>query len=191
MSKLFAPLRYSDAPGLDPAARLLMNGLSRARQRYLALRLVFEGALHGTETIHVLDLCLHAQFLLSIRTHRDIGITAQTSLFHTSRGYTQVHQDLAQLLHIEPRLFRAAQVGFADDLHQRRAGAIDVDEAVAIMMQQPSGVLLELDACDTDAALLSIVFNREIAVAAQGDIVLRDLIALHQVWIRIVLAVKL
>ena len=44
---------------------------------------------------------------------------------------------------------------------------------------------------DTDLTRLTIVLNNEIAIATERNIVLRDLITLHQIGIGIVLAVEL
>src|SRR5450759_1321068 len=95
MRLFFAALRYRYALCFYPTSCLLMNSLPGTRHRYLPLRLVFKCALDRTKTIHVFDLGLDTQLLLSPRTNGNVGIATQASLFHTSRGYTKVDQDLA------------------------------------------------------------------------------------------------
>src|SRR5215470_16247527 len=58
-------------------------------------------------------------------------------------------------------------------------------------MQQACCIFFEMDARDADALCLAFELNREITIPAQRNIVLRDLVALHQIGIRVVLAVEL
>ena len=59
------------------------------------------------------------------------------------------------------------------------------------MVQEASRIFFQVHTGDTNLARLTIVLNAEIAITTEWNIVLRDLIALHQVWIGIVLAVEL
>ena len=60
-------------------------------------------------------------------------------------------QQLAQRLAVGARLRRRAQVRLGDDLHQRHAGAVEVDDAVAAPgVLHPRRVLLEVGAGDPD-----------------------------------------
>ena len=50
----------------------------------LALGFVLNGTFYRAKAIHVLDFGLDAKFLLSSRTHRDVRVTTQTTLFQAS-----------------------------------------------------------------------------------------------------------
>ncbi len=136
-----------------------------------------------------------AKFLLPLRADGDVRVAAQRALFHTTRVDAEIEQDGAQLLHVEPRLFRRADVWLADDLHQRDARAVQVNQAVRLAtrlaLQMTTGVFLQVDARDADAAVLAVDMDHQVAIGAQRHIILRDLIALGQVGIEVVLAVEL
>ena len=84
----------------------------------------------------------------------------------------------------------SVDVGLGDDLDERRAAAVEVDERGAGAVDparladvaELRGVLLEVDAVDPDVA--------EPAVRAVRNVVLADLVALRQVGIEVVLAVE-
>ena len=87
-------------------------------------------------------------------------------------------------------LFGGAHVGLGDDLGERRAAAVEVDDARVGAVDAPAGadvdqlggVLLEVHAMNAHLG--------ERAAAAQGLVVLGDLVALGQVGIEVVLAVE-
>ena len=85
---------------------------------------------------------------------RDVDVGAQASLLHVAVAGAEVAQDLAQLAQVFRRLLRAADVGPGDDLHQRDAGAVEVDvgEVGVEVVDRLAGVLLEVDALDPDLA---------------------------------------
>jgi hypothetical protein len=82
------------------------------------------------------------------------------------------------------------EIGFADDLDQRRATAVEVDEGGAGAVDAPRlgdvdqlrGVLLHVDAVDAHVA--------QAAVASKRNVVLTDLVGLRVVRIEVVLAVE-
>ena len=109
---------------------------------------------------------------------------------------SQVLQDRTQPHHVLARLVGAAKLGFAHDLHQRHAGAVEVHERAlrlvdGALVEQLAGVFLEVDAGDAAAARLAPHIEIEMAAPAERQIVLRDLVALRQVGIEIVLAIEL
>src|SRR4029077_3526841 len=95
------------------------------------------------------------------------------------------------------RLLGRAEIGCRDDLEQRRAAAVEVDEAVvgayraagrSAGMDGLRGVLLEMRPHDPDFSLAVLRGKGEPAGAAEGRLVLADLVALRQVGIEVVLA---
>jgi len=51
-----------------------------------------------------------------------------------------------------------------------------------------AGIFFEMEARDADALFFTVDFDFEPAAGGQGQFVLRDLVALGQVWIEIILA---
>ena len=63
------------------------------------------------------------------RPHRDVGVDAQRALLHVRRRRRRAARSVARSSSSHSRaLRRRAQVGLGDDLDQRRAAAVEVDE---------------------------------------------------------------
>src|SRR5580700_3169665 len=194
---LLAPLRDGAPLRLDPAPRFLNKGASGVEHAALPLDLRLERVLHCAERVHVLDLDLDAKLLGTARTQRDVGVAAERSLLEVAVVDADVHQDLPQAHQVLARRLRRAQVRFTDNLHQRHTATIEVDqgrrgalEHVAGVMHRP-GVLFEVDAGDPASDGLADDRKLEMSVDGQRQVVLRDLIALRQVRVEVVLPVEL
>ena len=123
------------------------------------------------------------------RTHADIRLTTQRALLHVAAVHAQIAQDRAQLCQKCVGLVRAGNVRLGDDLQQRHPGPVQVHQRVQPRMCVLARVLFQMGAVDADAfdAAVRLVDLHQ-AVAAQRQLVLRDLIALGQVRVVIVLA---
>jgi len=88
-------------------------------------------------------------------TERDVRLDPQLAMLHVGvRGADRSEQQL-EFLGIAARLFGRSDLGLGDDLHQRRARSIEVDQAhlaavVAGRVDELGGVLLEVGARDGD-----------------------------------------
>ena len=105
-------------------------------------------------------------------------------------------QQQAQGLEEESGVFGRAQVRLTDNLHQRHTRPVDIHqrvrfaEVVAAVVQL-GDVLFEVDAGDADALGTGIGLDVQPAMLREGQVVLRNLVALHQVGVVVVLAVEL
>ena len=89
-----------------------------------------------------------------------LASTAQAALLHVHVGDAELADRLAQQPRPLARLGGAAQVGLGDDLDQRRAAAVEVDQRGAgavdparlADVDQLRRVLLEVGAVDADVA---------------------------------------
>ena len=109
---------------------------------------------------------------------------------------SQVLQDRSQPHHVLARLVGAAKLGFAHDLHQGHTSAVEVHERAlrlvdGALVEQLAGVLLQMGPRDAAAPRLAIDLELEVALAAERQVVLRDLVTLGQVRIEVVLTVEL
>ena len=133
---------------------------------------------------------LVAQLLAAGRAHRDVAVDAQAALLHVDVGDAELAHRLAQQPRPGGRLGGAAQVGLGDDLDQRRAAAVEVDQRGAGAVDAARladvdhlrRVLLEVGAVDAHVA--------EPAGAGDRNVVLADLVGLRAVGIEVVLAVE-
>ena len=101
--------------------------------------------------------------------------------------------DLAQLGDIGRRLFGAANVGAADDFHQRNAGAVEIHKGVVgiHIMHRFAGILLQVNAFNAHQTRCSISqFDEDFALSHNRVIQLADLIALWQVGVEVVFPIK-
>ncbi len=100
------------------------------------------------------------------------------SLLHVAVAGADVAQDRAQLAQVRAGLLGRAQAGLGDDLHQRDARAVEIDERrrrVAVV-EALAGVLLEVQPGDADRAGGAVRHvEDEFALADDRLAVLRDL----------------
>ena len=88
--------------------------------------------------------------ILAGRADRYVHIGAQVAVLHVPVASAQVTQDLAQFGHISGGFFGAANIGAADNLHQRHARAVQVHKGhVRVhVMDRLARILLQMDALD-------------------------------------------
>lgn len=192
----FGALGEGDFAGFVPAAGFLWDGVAIAEEVGLALDFEFECALDAAEGVHVFDFDFCAELGLSARSEGDIGVAAEGAFFHVGGADVEVAEDLSEFDEVGAGFVGAAEVGFGDDFHEWDAGAVDVDEGVAlagfvVAVEESCGVFFEVDAGDADASLAKVVgVDVEPALLAEGHVVLGDLVALHEVWVGVVFAVE-
>ena len=175
-------------------AGLLDHLASRLDNVDLALDLVFDRLLDEAEGVDVLQLGAGAEFLLAEGADRDVGVAAEGALLEVAVADAEIDDDLVQLLEVGDGLVGAAHVRLGDNLQQRRAGAVEVDQRAAgalgaLAVEEFAGILLHVDAGDADA-LRSSGFrcDVEVAVLADRQFELGDLVPLGEVGIEVVLA---
>ena len=125
--------------------------------------------------------------------HRDVDVGAQRTLLHVAVAGAEIAQDGAQLADEGHGLLGRAQIGLRHDLHQRHAGAIEIDIGYGRMavVQRFAGVLLQMQPLDADGDALAVrQIDDHLALAHDRRLVLADLIALRQIGIEIVLPVE-
>ena len=170
------------------------SGVPASTASSLALDLEGDGPLHGAERVHVLDLDARAQHVTAARPDRDVGLDAHLALFHGRVGRADGQQQQAQLFGVAARGLRRMDDRVSDDLHQRHAAAVEVDERQPaatgrVLVQQPGRVLLQMRARDADLDRSLGSLHGQRSVRRERQVVLRDLIALGQVRVEVVLAI--
>ena len=158
-------------------------------------------ALHAPKRVHVLDLGLRSEFARADRANRNVGIAAQGAFFHLDVADAERDEGAFERLEIGDRLHGAANVRFRDALHQRDAGAVEVDERMRAAAETPVGgagvdrlprILFEVDARQPNLALRPVRQPKlDHSTERERRLVLRDLIVLGHVRIEVVLAIEL
>ncbi len=159
----------------------------------LPLDLVLERLLQEAERVQVLDFGLGPERIRPSRAHRDVRVAAQASLLHVAVVDAKPDENRAQPCEEFGGVGRRPQVGLRHDLDERRAAAVVVDVGLAVgideaLVQRLAGVFLEVDAGDAHAPGPAAGLELERPLARQRPFVLRDLIALRQIGIEVVLA---
>ena len=172
--------------------RLLGDRAAVFENADLSTRLDVDRLANEADGVDVLDFAARAERRAGA-AHGDVDVGAQRTLLHVAVAGADVAQDRPQLRNIGARLLRRTQVGLGDDLHERDAAAIEIDVAFGRrkIMQRLAGVLLEMQTLDAHGdALARRYVDDHGAFADDRVLVLRDLVALRQVGIEIVLAVE-
>ena len=120
----------------------------------------------------------------------DVGVAAQRALLHVHVADAELAQRDAQQVEPVARLLGGVDVGLGDDLAQRRAAAVVVDDrgvgavdaAGLAEVDELRRVLLQVDPVQAHVA--------QPAAEADRDVVLGDLVVLGLVGIEVVLAVE-
>ena len=189
---------------LVEVTRLLHDAPTGGEDGRLALDLGSHGTLHRAQGVDVLGLRACAPGLAG-KVEGEIGIAAQRALLHLDVGYAEPPHDVAQLGDIGASDLgrESARAGhrLRDDLHERDPRTVVVDQGVVgpvdaarrtAGVRELAGVLFQVHPLDphTHDHRTFIRGHRDIQVAvdAQGLVVLADLVVLGHVGVEVVLA---
>ena len=130
----------------------------------------------------------------------NVHVAAELAFFHVSIAHAAVDEDLAEGGEVGKGFLGAVDVGLTDDLHQRGAGAIEVDGGEALVVGAFGHVFFQMDAGELhdlagigDAFLrilrIGQIIERNAAAEAERQIKLGDLVVLRHVGVEVVLPV--
>ncbi len=180
---------------LVPVARFLTHGLAALDQRDLATCLVFNGPPKRADAVDVLDLAAGSQGCARL-ADADIGVAAHAAFLHLGVAGPDGDEDAAQLADVLAGLLRCADVRPRDDLHERHACPVEVDQRMGAAVDPSTataevgalaGVLFEVGALHPDACAVG---QGEEPVDVQRLVVLADLVGLGHVRVEVVLAME-
>ncbi len=161
----------------------------------LALRLMLDHRHDEADRVDVLGLGAGAELAADF-AHADIDVGAHRAFLHIAVARADIAENCPELPKISPCFGGRTHVGPRHDLHQRDARAVEVDVAHGRMLvvHQLARVLLDMDALDADLLdailVLLVEQNLDFARPDQRMVELRDLIALRQVGVEVILAVE-
>ena len=174
----------------------MQHRLPRVEQRGLPLDFGFERFLDEAERVEVLELRACSELRRALRAQRQIGVATELALLEVGVRDIDVTEDAAQRPKVVSGLGRRAKFGLGHDLEQRNSSAVQVHLGPVTgdggIVYRLASVLLHVDAGQTDApplgdlALSGKQFDP--APGRQRLFELRDLIALGQIGIEVVLA---
>ena len=159
--------------------RLLIDSAARFEHADLPRHLEVDRGAEEAEGVQILDLRARAERLAGA-AHRHVRVAAQRSFLHVPVAHLGVHEDLPQPREVLRGVLRGADVGLRHDLDERHAGAVEIDPRQLAVVDRLPRVLFHVDAADAHVA--------DAAARRERAIELRDLVALRQVGVEVVLA---
>ncbi len=85
------------------------------------------------------------KLLLLLRAHGNIAVASQLAFLHVGVAHAAINQDLLERGQESERLLRRIDLRLADDLHERRSGAVEIDRGAAFKMETLRHVFLQMD----------------------------------------------
>ena len=154
---LRAPRRQRPGRHVE-VVRVLLDLAARLPHADLAGDLRLDATGDVRERVHVLDLAARPQLVRARGAHRDVRVDPERALLHLRVRDAELDDRLPQQLEEALRLLGRVDVGCRDDLDERRAAAVVVDERVLGPADPPGatadvhvlrGVLLQVGADDS------------------------------------------
>lgn len=178
-----------------PAAGFLGDGAAGGDFAGLAGDFVLDASLDGGDGVEVLHLGARAVLGAGL-ADGDIHIAAHLAFLHVAVGDAGLGEEHAEGVEEGDGLVGGAQVGRGDDLEERGAGAVVVDEGAGGGVGEFADILLEVRVVDGDVLVLAHDVARgagelDLDGAAERDGVVRelgDLVVLGAVRVEVVFA---
>ena len=84
--------------------------------------------------------------------HRTLTSARMRAFLHVAVAGAEIAQDRAQLAQIGAGFLGRADIGLADDLHQRHAATVEIDVGLRriLIVQRLAGILLQMQPRDAD-----------------------------------------
>ena len=142
------------AAGL-PVAGLLIDDAALLEHLGLTADLVGKPIMQALKRVEVLELGLGAQLGLAAAAQRHVAVATHGTLLHGAIRNAQCYKDATELFHKQTRFLGRAQIGLGDELDERRAAPVVVDERLsrggdaalgATHVDHLGGVFLHVDA---------------------------------------------
>ena len=199
MRIFLAALGHGHAPLIYPPAGFLHHGPAVLDDALLPLHLVHQGKVNGPEAVHVLDFGAGPEGIGAGGADAHVGVAAEVAVLHIRSGNAEILDHGMERGEVLAGLFGRTQVGLADNLHERHAGTVHVDQRVALGVVREvlhfGNVLFQMHTFHADGSpavlQVGIALDLQMTVQGQWQVVLGDLVSLHQVRVRVVLPVKL
>ncbi len=93
----------------------------------LPLDLELQRLLKEAKRVHVLHFGLGTQRSVRAGPHRDVGVAAQTALFHVAVVHAERHDRLADALEAFSRVGGRSKIGLGHDFDEGHAGTVEVE----------------------------------------------------------------
>ena len=146
--------------------------------------------LYILEGVQVLHLSTGAKRLTRF-VHRQVDIAPQRAFLHPAIGNTSIQDGCTEFLQVGDCFFSRADIRFRYNLNQRNAAAVAVDKGTALIMDQFSGVFLNVNAGNANALGAGRGFNIQVSMFTQRQIILGNLIGFRQIGVKVVFPVLL
>jgi len=117
--------------------RLLLDRPARLVDLHLARDLALDAFGGEGERVHVLQFRPRSELARSLRAHRDVHVEAHRALLELGVRQSELDDGLPKQLQEPLRGLGVVQVGGGDDLDERCAAAVEVDERRRCALNSP------------------------------------------------------
>ena len=148
---LLGPHALGLVPVLVPEPGLLGHRAAALEDLLLAGDLEGDGPAHELRGVEVLHLDLGPE-PGTLGVHRHVGVAAQRPFLHVPVAYAEPAHQAAQLLEEYLGLFADLEIGLGDDLQERRARPVVIEQRHVARVDHLARVLLEVHLADAHAA---------------------------------------
>ena len=131
----------------------------------MAANLVADGALNGTEGVHVLGFGAGAELLCALGHEGDVGVASDVTAFHAGVGDAEGAYDVADCGNVGACQFGCALAGTDDG----SGDDLDQGHACAVVVDQGGGCTLDSAVCAADVGELACVFFHVGALDFDGE----------------------
>ena len=146
MRELFCAHEKSFTGSVVPAASFLLKFFAGFQRANLPLNLIRKRAPHTADRVHVFDLNLHPEPGLFFWSNRNIAVATELSFFHLGIADSAVNQNLLERCEKRERFLWRIDFRLRDNLHQWRAGAVEIDAGAVFKVETFRHVFLEVNA---------------------------------------------
>src|SRR5207249_10259450 len=133
---------------------------------------------HAIKSVHVYDYDLSAEYHHANMPNANVHVTTHHALLHIAIAHGAVNQNVLEGVEVFVSHFRADDVRFGNNFHQRHAGAVEIHPAVPLDMKILSDVFLQVRASDSHASEAAVELDIDVATDSGRLVVLGDLIIL-------------
>ena len=191
MRLFLRPLAGRHAPNIIPAESFLHDRAAFFINFDLTFDLILRSADKRAEAVEVFDLGARAELITSNGAHRNVCLKPQYTFFHVAGVHAEITQDRADFRGVIERGFNGANIGLGDDLKQRHACAIEIDQRIIFFVREFRCIFFDVNPPHSHFELiLTAIIDIKRAFFCDRQFVLRDLIALGQVGVVIIFARK-
>ena len=162
----------------------------------MAFDFIFDSTHYGSHAVHILHFDLGRKFFHAFRSNTNVGVAAERAFFHVCSADAEVANYVLKIVDVRLDLLGSVHVRFGYDFHKGSAGTIDVDQGMdgaatwTLDVNESGDVFFHVNSVNPNSYRI-FDWQIDVTFVANGLVHLGNLVPLHEIWVRVVLAVEL